>query len=159
LRAVSIDGSGPLVTQVPALQSCPDAHARPHAPQCATEVARSLSQPLEMLPSQSPYPVAHAKVQVPALHAALVFGAPTPAHARPHAPQFVALPSRLTSQPLVALLSQSAKPAAHEIAQTPIAQRAMPFAELHARPHAPQDVAVALRSVSQPLPALPSQSP
>jgi hypothetical protein len=98
-------------------------------------------------------------VQVPALHAALVLGAPTPAHARPHAPQFVALPSRLTSHPLVALLSQSAKPALHEIAQAPIAQRGVPLAELQVRPHAPQAVAVALRSVSQPLPALPSQSP
>jgi hypothetical protein len=52
LRAVSIDGSGLLVTQAPALQSCPAAHVRPHAPQCAKDVANAVSQPLDVLPSQ-----------------------------------------------------------------------------------------------------------
>lgn len=41
------------VTQALAVQVCPLAHARPHAPQCAALVRVSTSQPLAAIPSQS----------------------------------------------------------------------------------------------------------
>jgi hypothetical protein len=82
------------------------------------------------------------------------------AQAVPHAPQ-LALSLRVsTSQPLAAMPSQSRKPAAQAvIAQAPEEQLEVALGRAHARPQTPQLVALAERSVSQPLEAAPSQSP
>jgi hypothetical protein len=40
------------VPQTPAVQVCPERHARPHDPQFVTLVERSASQPLDVSPSQ-----------------------------------------------------------------------------------------------------------
>jgi hypothetical protein len=65
-----------------------------------------------------------------------------------------------TSQPLEGSPSQSAKPVAQVVtAHALAAQVAVALGSAHARPHAPQLAALVRRSVSQPLPAAPSQSP
>jgi hypothetical protein len=133
------------------------AHVRPHIPQFAALVRVSTSQPLPGLPSQSAKPALHA----PIAHApaAQVAAALAKLHARPHVPQWAALVRVSASQPLAALPSQLAKPVAHAvIAQAPAVHAPVPLAGLQARPHAPQWVVVS-RVASQPLAALPSQSP
>ena len=64
-------------------------HAVAQVPQCVGSLARVTSQPLALLPSQSSKPVAHA----PRTHApvAQLEAALANAHARPQAPQFVAV--------------------------------------------------------------------
>ena len=61
-----------------------------------------------------------------------------PGHARPHAPQLAASSESLTSQPLPARLSQSAKPALQAIWQRPPAQLGVPPAAEQAASQAPQ---------------------
>ena len=56
----------------------------------------------------------------------------------------------VTSQPLAALLSQSAKPAAQAIPQTPPLHDAVPLVPLHACPQVPQLARSLLVVVSQP---------
>ncbi len=96
------------------------------------------SQPLEGLPSQSAKPAAQAAtLQAPTAQRAVALGR---AHARPQAPQSVALSSRLTSQPLTGFSSQSAKPAAqragtHAPAEHPCVATC---SSAQTRPHAPQ---------------------
>jgi hypothetical protein len=144
---------------VPAVQTVPLVHARPHAPQWSVAVRRSVSQPLTAMPSQSPKFVAQVVTeQVEALQAAVaVLGS---MHARPQPPQCDAELRVSTSHPLAVLPSQSAKPAVQVSAQAPRAHTATALgAPLHARPHAPQWVTVMRVSVSQPLLALPSQLP
>ena len=63
----------------------------------------------------------------------------------------------VTSQPLAALRSQSAKPAAQRIAHTPLAQLAVPWVESQTVPHAPQLAASVPMAVSQPLLTGPAQ--
>jgi hypothetical protein len=82
------------------------------------------------------------------------------AQARLHAPQWVEELAVFTSQPLAALPSQSAKPAAHDATtHRPPAQALVALARAQRVPQAPQLVALVLSEVSQPLAALPSQSP
>ena len=77
----------------------------------------------------------------------------------PHAPQ-LALVLVGVSQPLAATPSQSAKPGLHAAtAQRPAAQLAVALARVQMVPHAPHAEAVVPRLVSQPLAAIPSQSP
>jgi hypothetical protein len=78
----------------------------------------------------------------------------------PQPPQRALSVRVFTSQPLLASPSQSAKPAAHApMAHAPDAHMALALGSAHVRPQAPQLVALAVRSVSQPLAAAPSQSP
>ena len=88
--------------------------------------------------SQSEQPAAQEPIaQTPALQAAAPLAA---AQAVPQPPQLARLVLMLTSQPLAAFLSQSAKPALHDpIPHTPAAQLAVALANgPHACPHAPQ---------------------
>ena len=81
-------------------------------------------------------------------------------HATPQRPQFAALVERFTSQPLEATPSQSAKPSLQAKPQAPAAQVARAFAgAAQAFPHAPQWATLVAVLVSQPLEAVPSQSP
>jgi hypothetical protein len=78
----------------------------------------------------------------------------------PHAPQLALSVAVLTSQPLVGSWSQSVKPAAQAMtAHAPRVQVEVALGSVHARPQAPQLEALEERSVSQPLGAVPSQSP
>ncbi|MFO0627818.1 MAG: hypothetical protein U0325_19575 [Polyangiales bacterium] len=82
------------------------------------------------------------------------------AQVRPQAPQFARLLVRLTSQPSVALLLQSAKPVLQvPRAQALLAQVAAALAKAHTRPQAPQWRTSVTVFTSQPLAALPSQLP
>ncbi len=77
----------------------------------------------------------------------------------PQAPQCVLVLIGV-SQPLAALLSQLPKPAAQlDTVHWPPAQPAVALDREQVRPHMPQAVGVVLRSTSQPLEGLPSQSP
>jgi len=125
-------------------------HAVPHAPQCWTLFAVAASQPLAALPSQLAYPAAHAPTpHAPAAHVAVPLAA---VHARLHMPQWVSDVRVSTSQPLVAMPSQSAKPALQAPStHPPAAQVAAALGKLHARPHMPQWVVLVRVSASQPL--------
>jgi hypothetical protein len=111
-----------ITVQAPATHDRPAPQTFPHAPQWAVLLVVSVSQPLTALPSQSPRPLAHESEHRPALHAATP---PSPAGTQVllHRPQWVALVLRFTSQPLVALPSQSPKPARHATVHAPEAQR------------------------------------
>ncbi len=77
----------------------------------------------------------------------------------PHAPQCETLVRVSASQPLAALLSQSPKPIAQAAtAHWPIVQAAVALARSHRRLHAPQWVALARVSTSQPSLGSPLQS-
>ena len=64
-----------VVVQVPALQTCPAAHALPHAPQLATSTLVSLHVPLQLV--RPP----HENSQLPPLQTW------PPVHEVPHVPQ------------------------------------------------------------------------
>ena len=111
-------------------------HATPHAPQLLTLLVLA-SQPLPGLPSQSAVPEAQRKPHEPAAQTLAAPG--LTGHESPHAPQWVTLLVRLTSQPLAGLRSQSAKPAEQTKAQEPAAQTAVALAPAeHEAPHEPQ---------------------
>jgi hypothetical protein len=75
------------------------------------------------------------------------------------APQFARSLWVFTSQPSFASLLQLAKPVAQVVSwQRPLMQAALPLAKRHVKPQAPQLVSE-VRASSQPLLALPSQSP
>lgn len=77
----------------------------------------------------------------------------------PHALQCVTSVFVSTSQPLVGLLSQSPKPVSQDAtAQRPIVHLGVALGVVQAAPHVPQWSSSALRSVSQPLSLMPSQS-
>lgn len=83
------------------------AQARPQPPQFE-RVRRSVSQPVATMLSQSPKPVSQRAIPQPVeLHTPLLFGG---SQRMPQPPQSVREVRRLTSQPLVSLPSQSAKP-------------------------------------------------
>jgi hypothetical protein len=87
-----------------------EGHATPHMPQCEALARVSASQPLVTLRSQSPKPMSQRAVHAPSTQAPVAFGG---MHARPQPPQWAALARVSASQPLAAMASQSAKPAAH----------------------------------------------
>ncbi len=81
-------------------------------------------------------------------------------HAVPHIPQWVVLTRVSASQPLAALMSQSAKPGSQVKPQAPAAQVDIALALAgHALPQVPQCARVVRVSTSQPLAALMSQLP
>jgi hypothetical protein len=130
----------------------------PHAPQLLTVLVRLTSQPLLALPSQFPKPAVHVKLHVLEAHTAVALVAPV--QTRPHAPQLPVAVVRLTSQPLLALPSQSPKFALQRKPATPAVHVAVAFAgAVAAAPQRPQCATLVSRFVSQPLLALPSQSP
>jgi hypothetical protein len=117
----------------------------------------SVSQPLLARPSQSANPAAHADTMQPeALHADVACGR---LHVAPQAPQLFGSLVVLTSHPVDASLSQSAKPALHEdTAQLDAAQIPFACAGLHGMPHPPQLAMSLVVSTSHPVDAFPSQS-
>ncbi len=81
------------------------------------------------------------------------------AQAVPQAPQFLASVSVLTSQPLAAFLSQSAKPALHEVVHVPLVHASPWFGPaVQTLPQAPQLRSSVVVLTSQPLAAPRSQS-
>ncbi len=129
---------------VPAEQTCPLAHARgaavvEHAPQLALSALVFTSHPLAAMPSQSAKPVAHVpSAQVPAVQVAVAFAN---THRLPQPPQlFRSVPRTLVSQPVLAIASQSADPAAHApIAHAPAMHACVATpASMHALGQLPQ---------------------
>jgi hypothetical protein len=119
----------------------PAAHAMPHMPQWfASDCGSTHSAPHRSCPLAQPVPHTSAPSVV-----RVQSGVP-PAHAMPHMPQFE-LPLSAASQPLAALVSQSANPAAQASPQRPIAHVAVEFSPaMHTVVHEPQCVGSALTS-------------
>jgi hypothetical protein len=113
------------------------AHARPHAPQLAVDERVSTSQPSAATPLQSAKPASQRPTtHAPPSHAAVALAS---AQVLPQRPQLVAAVSRLVSQPLVPLPSQSPKPAAQVKPHAPAVHAGVALAgDGHARPHTPQ---------------------
>jgi hypothetical protein len=134
------------------------AQVLPHEPQLAAFVCVFTSQPFAGFPSQSAKPALQLAIpQPPAVHTPVALAG---AHAIPHPPQCASEVCVLTSQPLLALPSQFAKPALQlAIPHAPIAHAPVALAGAHAIPHPPQCASDVCVLVSQPLLALPSQLP
>ncbi len=132
-------------------------HALPQRPQWPVAVRRSVSQPFDGSPSQSPkFSSQRATAQRPAVQA----GVPcSTRQAVPHAPQCVTLVPVSVSQPLPAIMSQSASGAAQApTAQAPMTHAAVPPITMHALPQRPQWPVLVRRSVSHPFSGFMSQS-
>jgi hypothetical protein len=141
----------PASAHIPALQDAlplAKEHALPHIPQCVVLLSE-VSQPLAMLPSQSPKPLLHVYRQP--LIAQLTVALGRAAHALPQAPQLDRSDVRLTHA-----IPQRVSPLMQPLTHVPLVVLQMGVAPEHARPHAPQFIAV-LSDVSQPLAMLPSQ--
>jgi hypothetical protein len=132
--------------------------ASPQPPQAFTLFVVAVSQPFAGIPSQLPKPALQLNPHRPLLHVGV---APeTPGHARLHIPQCVREVLVLVSQPLVALPSQSAKPARHVKPQAPSEHTVVALARAgQAVPQRPQCVVLVFKSTSQPSASIPLQSP
>lgn len=135
-------------------------HVLPQLPQFPGSVRRSRHTPeqfvVEMQPPavQGGVPAAPHETHLPRSQACPV------AQRVPQRPQCAVSLVVATSQPLSALPSQSANPAAQlATAHAPARQLAVVLGNEHARPHAPQFAASVASDASQPLAALRSQSP
>jgi hypothetical protein len=130
-------------------QEAPPAQTVPQAPQLVLSAARS-----RHVPEQLVCPVGQTVTHAPATQLW------APEQGLPHAPQWALLVLRLASQPLAALPSQLPKPAAHApTVHAPAAQPAVALGSEQGRSHPPQWATVVRVLVSQPLLAIPSQSP
>lgn len=89
----------------PAVHVVPEGHTVPHAPQFELSVCVLVQVPPQRMSPGVGQTV--AGVQVPAEHVSVA------AQACPHEPQFEAFTRVSTSQPLAAVLSQSANPVSH----------------------------------------------
>jgi len=99
----------------------------------------------------------HDVTQAPLVHPAKALG--SEAHRAPHAPQWDTAVVVSTSQPLLALPSQSAYPVAQRATvHRPPSQAAVALGGAHAARQAPQWGTLVAVSTSQPLAASPSQS-
>jgi hypothetical protein len=118
----------------------------------------STSQPLVATPSQLAKPAAQeATAQRPAAQAIVALA---PTQRTPHAPHWLTSVAVATSQPLVHEPSQLVKPALQVRAQKPALHPPVALAAAgHTLLQKPQWRASPRRSTSQPLAALPSQSP
>ena len=142
---------------VPPEQTCVAEHAFPQRPQLALDDASSTSHPLAGLLSQSAKPALQVPTaQRPPTHAGIPLAI---AHAVAHPPQCAASVCVFDSQPLAALMSQSAKPALHAPnTHAPPTQDALALLTAHTLPHAPQFAALVRVSASQPFAGWLSQS-
>ena len=149
-----------VMPQVPALhvgEPLVALHARPQPPQWRTSLRWSTSHPLLATASQLAKPVVQLDTaQALDAHAGVALGSE---HAAPHEPHEVTVLRRSTSQPLAALPSQLPKPAAQVMPHAPAAHEGVPLVALQALPQPPQWAGLVAKLVSQPLAALPSQSP
>jgi hypothetical protein len=156
VAAQKVVPAGQLDTQAPPAQRVPAAQTTPQPPQLVLELVL-VSQPSATIALQFAKP----GLQVPTVHRpaaqpATAFGT---LHALPHAPQAVGVVLVFTSQPSAGLPLQSAKPASQApTVQRPRVHAAVAWASMHALVHVPHAEAVPLRSVSQPLAAILSQS-
>jgi hypothetical protein len=122
---------------VPETHVCPDAQARPHAPQWAVLVWMLTSQPSPAIALQLPKPAAHASPQAPLVQVAVALG--PVGHASPQRPQLEVLLVTLTSQPSAAVPLQLPKPVEHAATpHVPERQKAMALGSEHAVPQPPQ---------------------
>jgi hypothetical protein len=136
--------------------ACGRLHAVLHAPQWLGSVLRLASHPSAALPSQSPKPDEHAMEHFPPLQLGVPF---VPLQAMPHAPQFAALLEVSTSQPFVALPSQSANGFVHEpTVHVPPAHTAFACGGAQVWLQPPQFARSLVVMVSQPSIGLPLQS-
>ena len=133
------------------------AQTAPQAPQLATSRFLFASHPVSGSPSQSPRGATHVSIlQTPPSHFAAAFAK---THTFPHAPQFAESPSLSTSQPVLAVLSQSSKPAEQlAILQVPPSQLSLAFRRSQTNPQPPQLPAFVSTFVSHPFVGSPSQS-
>jgi hypothetical protein len=133
----------------PLAQLSPAAHARLHTPQFAALLFKSthvIDGP------QAVCPAGHTARHAPATQLCPA------AHRLPHAPQLFGSLSGLAHTPGAAPHSKS--PRLQIVPHTPLEHEASPLIGAgHERPHTPQCVTEKFTSVSQPLAALPSQSP
>jgi hypothetical protein len=132
-------------------------HALLQKPQCAALFVVFVSHP-GTPGSQSPRPGLQLETShTPPTHTAV----PPPAgHSLPHVLQFVGSASRLASQPLSGLPSQSAKPVLHPTStQVPPTQEADALAKEQLWPHDPQLARFVAESSSQPFSVTESQLP
>jgi len=136
-------------THAPAVQTSALVHVTPQPPQFVLLERVSSSQPSLAIPLQFAKPTLQANPQTLAAHVAVALGAP--GHTRPHIPQFVMLVLVSTHTP-----PQTIDGLTQVGVHTPPVQTD-PAA--HARPHAVQFAALVFRFTSQPLAAMPSQSP
>ncbi len=133
-------------------------HALLQPPQWARSVLVLRSQPLTAFPSQSAFGPVQEKPQLPLAQVRVEPG--RLGHELLQAPQCARSLPVLRSQPLAALPSQSAFGAMQLNPQEPLVQvRVAPERLGQTRLHPPQWAISALVSISQPLAALPSQSP
>jgi hypothetical protein len=120
----------------------------PHAPQLDASTVSFTHAPAQYVVGER-----HTELHIPAEHT-------VPAvQAWPHVPQseFVVVG---VSHPLAVLPSQLPHPVMHmPMPHAPPVHDARAFGTLHTLPQPPHAVGVVIRFVSQPLPALPSQSP
>jgi hypothetical protein len=148
-----------LIEQAPALQlGVPFValQASPHPPQLPTEVLMLVSQPLAVLPSQSPNPGLQLMPQVPLLQLGVP---PLEEHTVVQMPQWFGSFLRSASQPSETSALQLEKPDKQVMPQAPAVQLAVPWFVLHAVVQLEQWVESVLRLTSQPLLASPSQLP
>jgi hypothetical protein len=148
-------------SHTPALQRAPAPSKRQtvtQAPQWSALVRVSVSQPLPGSPSQLAKPGLQLPTpQTPAAQAPVALGG---AQGVEHDPQRAALVRVSVSQPLAGLPSQSASPSPQRDAQEPMVhEAAAPEAAVQRVSQVPQWSRSPWRSVSQPLAAMPSQSP
>lgn len=133
-----------------------NAHACPHEAQFAVLLVVSVSQPLLVIPSQSPRPAAQLeRVHTPAVH-----DAPPPENMQtfPHELQLFTLVCVFVSQPSEVSPLQSPKPVLQlRMPHVPAAQRGVALAITQALAQLPQRVGSVLMFTSQPSAAMPLQ--
>jgi hypothetical protein len=127
-----------------------DPHATPQTPQLVSVVS-GVSQPLLVMPSQSPYPALQvAMPHAPDAHVAVAFASGP--HGTPQPPQLLVVLSAV-SQPFVTGPVQWAKPALHvATAHIPVAHVEVAFGSVQPAPHALQLLSV-FSGVSQSWPS------
>ena len=137
---------------------CAEEQELPHAPQLATVLARSVSQPSDTLALQSPQPASHVStVQEPLTQDGVAwFGS----HRLGQLPQWLTSVCTLVSQPLPGIPSQSAQPPSQVKSQVPLAHVDVACGrEGQLLPQAPQWLTAMSVWVSQPFDAFASQFP
>ncbi len=126
-------------------------HAVSHAPQWVGSSRSSVSQPFAAFPSQSPKPPEHTlTTHAPARHAGSALS--SAGQRMPQAPHSATSVWRLTSQPLVAAPSQSARPVSQwSTAHAPATHAEVAPAAAQARPQVPQLLTLLCVSTQPPV--------
>lgn len=127
-------------------------------PQCAGSFVRLASQPSPAPPLQLPNPESHVTPHTLAVHLAVPWGLP-PRLQGLHEPQCDGSLVVAVSHPLPAFPSQLPHPEAQLIPQVEPEHVGVPFTLLQTPAQDPQWAGSVLKLTSQPLAALPSQSP